>query len=112
MMPVSPDIRNWNTKATANSMGVAKRILPPHMVASQLKILMPVGTAMIMVESVKKAFATEVMPTVNIWCAHTPSEMNTIPTEAATMAGYPNMALRENTGMTSLATPNAGSTRM
>ena len=34
-------------------------ILPPHMVASQLKILIPVGTAIAMVESTKNAFAYE-----------------------------------------------------
>ena len=37
------------------SMGVAKRIRPPHMVASQLKILMPVGMPTSMVERTKKA---------------------------------------------------------
>ena len=41
----------------AKSMGVAKRILPPHMVASQLKILMPVGMPTSMVDSTKKALA-------------------------------------------------------
>jgi len=40
-------------KPTANSIGVEKRIEPPHMVAIQLKILMPVGTAMTMVAAVK-----------------------------------------------------------
>ena len=42
-----------------NSIGVVKRILPPHMVASQLKILIPVGMATSIVESVKKALADE-----------------------------------------------------
>ena len=68
-------------------MGVAKRIRPPHIVASQLKILMPVGMPTIMVERTKKALLTEVMPTVNIWCAHTVMLMNAMATEAATMAG-------------------------
>ena len=31
--------------------------LPPHMVASQLKILIPVGTAIAIVDSTKKVFA-------------------------------------------------------
>ena len=48
------------------SIGVAKRILPPHIVAIQLKILMPVGTPTIMVETTKKVFAHEVIPTVNM----------------------------------------------
>ena len=58
-------------EAVQNSMGVAKRILPPHMVASQLKILMPVGMPTSMVESTKNVLLAEVMPTVNMWCAHT-----------------------------------------
>ena len=40
-----------------NIMGTVKRILPPHMVPSQLKILIPVGTPIAMVEAVKKALA-------------------------------------------------------
>ncbi len=40
-----------------------------------------------MVERTKKALAPEVMPTVNMWCAHTLMLMNAMPTEAATMAG-------------------------
>ncbi len=40
-----------------NIMAVVKWILPPHMVASQLKILMPVGTEMTMVAKVKKVLA-------------------------------------------------------
>jgi len=50
------------------------------------------------------------MPTVNMWCAQTLTLMNPIATVAATMIGYPKIAFRENTGMTSEATPNAGST--
>ena len=47
-------------------MGVAKRIFPPHIVASQLKILMPVGTATTIVVSTKKAFPYDGIPTVNM----------------------------------------------
>jgi hypothetical protein len=87
MMPVSPAQRNWKRKAVQNSMGVAKRILPPHMVATQLKILMPVGMPTIMVDRAKKVLPTDVMPTVNMWCAHTVVLTKAMPTEAATMAG-------------------------
>lgn len=38
---------------TANNMDVLYGIEPPHMLAIQLKILIPVGTAMIMVAAVK-----------------------------------------------------------
>src|ERR1700748_1001010 len=94
-----------------NSIGVVKRIRPPHRVAIQLKILIPVGTPTSIVERVKKAFETEVIPTVNIWCAQTLRLTNMIVTEAATIAGYPKIALRQNTGMISFAIANAGSTR-
>ena len=39
------------------------------------------------VDNVKKAFETEVIPTVNMWCAHTLRLTNMIATEAATIAG-------------------------
>lgn len=40
--------------------------LAPWIVASQLKILIPVGTAIIMVAAVKYARVSTSMPTVNI----------------------------------------------
>ncbi len=40
-------------KPIAHSIGVSNRIEPPHMVAIQLKIFTPVGTAMTMVAAVK-----------------------------------------------------------
>ncbi len=52
---------------------------------SQLKILMPVGTAMSIVEKTKKVLAPAVMPTVNMWCAQTPRLMKPIDTVAATI---------------------------
>src|SRR6266567_3535647 len=111
MKPVRPAITNWSRNAIENNMGVAKRILPPQMVASQLKVLMPVGMETSMVESVKKALPNEVMPMVNMWWAHTLRLMKAMATEAATMAEWPKMALREKTGMISLAKAKAGSTR-
>lgn len=41
------------------------------MVAIQLKILIPVGTAIIIVAEVKYARVSISIPTVNIWWAHT-----------------------------------------
>lgn len=52
-IPVSPNMVNKKMNPTANNMGVLYCIDPPHMVAIQLKILIPVGTAMIMVAAVK-----------------------------------------------------------
>ena len=93
------------------SIGALKMIFPPHMVPSQLKILIPVGTAMAMVDSTKKVLPFEVIPTVNMWCAHTLMLMKPMATVAATITGYPKIALRENTGMISEANANAGMTR-
>ena len=53
MTPVTPPTVNRKTKPSANSIGVVKRIDPPHMVAIQEKILMPVGTAITMVANMK-----------------------------------------------------------
>lgn len=51
--PVSPPIVNSAIKPSANSIGVVIRIDPPNSVAIQLKILIPVGTAIIIVAAVK-----------------------------------------------------------
>jgi len=52
-IPVKPPKVNKKIKPLANSIGVFKTMLPPNIVAIQLKILIPVGTAMIMVALVK-----------------------------------------------------------
>ena len=52
-MPVTPPRVNRKMKPMANSIGVFSSIEPPHIVAIQEKILMPVGTAMIMVAAMK-----------------------------------------------------------
>ena len=72
--------------AIENSIGTSKRIFPPQIVASQLNVLMPVGIETSIVDSVKNAFPNDVMPIVNMWCAHTPRLMNAMHTDAATIA--------------------------
>ena len=57
------------------------------MVASQLKILIPVGTEITMVAKTKKVLAAAPRPTVNMWCAQTLRLMKPMPTDAATIAG-------------------------
>jgi len=52
-IPVKPPIVNRNINPNAHSIGVENVIFPPYMVANQLNILIPVGTAMIMVAAVK-----------------------------------------------------------
>jgi hypothetical protein len=44
---------NKKIKPFANNIGVFKTIVPPNIVAIQLKILIPVGTAIIIVAAVK-----------------------------------------------------------
>lgn len=53
MMPVRPPIVNRKIKPRAHSIGGSHLIVPPCKVASQLKTLIPVGMAMIMVADVK-----------------------------------------------------------
>jgi len=53
MIPVSPPKVNKKIKPLANNIGVVKTILPPNIVAIQLNILIPVGTAIIIVAAVK-----------------------------------------------------------
>ena len=69
-------------KPTANSMGVRNSIEPPHIVAIQLKILIPVGTAITIVAAVKYALVLTSSPTVYMWCAHTRNPMKPIATMA------------------------------
>jgi hypothetical protein len=51
--PVTPPIVNKNKNPIANNIGVANVIVPPTIVVNQEKILIPVGTAIIIVAAVK-----------------------------------------------------------
>jgi hypothetical protein len=52
-IPVKPPKVNRKINPTAHSMGVSNLIFPPYIVAIQLNIFIPVGTAIIMVAAVK-----------------------------------------------------------
>jgi len=52
-MPVKPPNVNKNIKPVAQVIGVVNFILPPYIVANQLNIFIPVGTAIIIVAAVK-----------------------------------------------------------
>jgi hypothetical protein len=65
-IPVNPPNVNKNIKPLANSIGVFNTMEPPNIVATQLKILIPVGTAIIIVAEVKYARVSTSKPTVNI----------------------------------------------
>ena len=51
--PVTPPMVNRKMKPSAQTIGVLNSIEPPHMVAIQEKIFMPVGTAITMVAATK-----------------------------------------------------------
>jgi hypothetical protein len=51
--PVTPPTVNKKMNPIVHNMGVSKRILPPNIVANQENILIPVGTAIIIVAAVK-----------------------------------------------------------
>src|SRR5437764_15046059 len=71
MIPLIPPSVNIVMKPSANSMGVVKWITPLHNVASQEKILMPVGTAISMVVIIIGTRSHGNMPDTNMWCAQT-----------------------------------------
>ena len=99
-------------KAAENSRGVLRRIEPRQSVASQLKILMPVGTAIVNDASMKNASTTVGVGVVNMWCAHTSRPRNAIATVDAAIALYPKIGLRANTGRISEIIPKTGRTMM
>jgi hypothetical protein len=51
--PVTPPIVNKTKNPLVNLIGASMLIDPPHIVANHEKILIPVGTAIIMVAAVK-----------------------------------------------------------
>jgi len=62
----------------------------PHNVASHLKILILVGTAMIIAADVKYARISMSIPTVNMWRAHTTNPNNPIAIIAKIIPKFPN----------------------
>ena len=65
--PVTPPSVNKKINPIAQSIGVLKLIEPPHIVAIQENILIPVGTAIIIVAAKKYAFVSVSSPTVYMW---------------------------------------------
>jgi len=83
-------------KPLAKSIGVFITIRPPNIVATQLKILIPVGTAIIIVALVKYARVSTSKPTVNIWCAQTIKPKKPIESIAYIIPRLPKTAFDEN----------------
>jgi len=69
---------NKNTKPKAHNIGVSIDKCDPLIVAIHLKILIPVGIAIIIVAAVKYARVSMSIPTVNIWWAQTINPKNPI----------------------------------
>ncbi len=60
-----------DTKPEAKSIGVLKCSRPSQSVASQLKTLIPVGTAITSVVTIIGMRTQVAIPDTNMWCAHT-----------------------------------------
>jgi len=63
---VTPPVVKRKINPRAKSKGVLRYNVPPQRVASQLKTLIPVGTAIIIVAAVKYARVSTSSPTVYI----------------------------------------------
>lgn len=64
--PVNPPTVNRKINPSAHSIGVLHLMIPPCIVASQLKTLTPVGIAIIIVADVKYARVSTLRSVVNI----------------------------------------------
>jgi hypothetical protein len=64
--PLNPPIVNITTNPNANNIEGVKCNEPPYVVANQLNILIPVGTAIIKVAAVKYALVSTSKPTLYI----------------------------------------------
>lgn len=69
--PVSPPTVNRKMKPRLHSVLAVNLMYEPYSVLTHLKILIPVGTAMIIVAVVKYARVSVSIPTVNMWWAQT-----------------------------------------
>ena len=73
---------NRKIKPIDHTIGRLNSIEPPHIVAIQLKIFTPVGTAMTIVAAVKYIFVFTLRPVVYMWCAQTMKPTTPIATMA------------------------------
>jgi len=78
MIPVNPPIENISKNPSVHIISISRKFFVFIVVASHLKILIPVGIAITIVAAVKYARESMSIPTVNIWCAHTIKPKNPI----------------------------------
>ncbi len=93
--PVMPPTVNRAMRPQAYSSGVENLSEPPHMVASQLKILTPVGMAMSMLAPAMMALKKLGSPVANMWCAHTVNPRKPMAPSMTIIELRPNSGLRE-----------------
>ena len=86
-------IVNRNTNPSAHKHAALYVIRVPYIVASHLKILIPVGTAIINVADVQYARVSTSILTVNMWRAHTTNPSNPIAIMAKIIPRFPNASL-------------------
>src|SRR5699024_9418441 len=106
--PVIPPIVNDGMNPNAHSIAVVILTCPPHIVANQLNILIPVGTAIAIVPTAKIELATGPKPTVNMWRAQTMNPKKAINIVAKTIDMNTNIRFLENVENISLNNPNNG----
>ena len=88
--PVRPSIVNRNTIPSIHKQAALYVIRLPYIVASHLKILIPVVTAMFIVAVTKYVRVSTSIPTVNMWFAHTKNLSNPIAIVAKIIPKFPN----------------------
>lgn len=91
-IPVNPPTVNKKINPRLHRVDTLILSRDPWKVASQLKILTPVGTAIIIVAVVKYARVSASIPTVNMWCAHTTNPSTPIATMAYTIPNTPKVS--------------------
>src|ERR1043165_6649806 len=84
-MPDRPPIMNIETNEMANKNGVVNRIFPRHTVPSQLKTLIALGSAIIIVETMNVMPSAGFMPETNMWWPQTMKPRPAMPAIAYTI---------------------------
>ncbi len=82
-MPPAPAKKNSTIPPTVKLIGAANLILPPHIVATQLKMCMADAGTAASVPTMNTVFSVKLMPVAYMWCAQTakptiPSSTNAV----------------------------------
>src|SRR5579863_7243144 len=85
-MPESPPMMNMETNEIAHRVGTSNRMEPLQRVPSQLKTLIELGSAIIMVAIMNAVPRSGFMPDWNMWCAQTTNPRPAMPAIEKTIA--------------------------